>query len=209
VDGVPVAARYAGLTVGSHTFGVRAKDAAGNVDATPATFSWTIASGGGASVLLAGNGTVEAPADEIQIRQAEAWPVTASASGTAGVISVYLDSSTTVNDLQVALYANNNGVPGTRLAVGTTSGVTPRGLGDGGTQRRGRCHQRLELLAGGHELRGESSTVLGQLAHCRNGRQAQALVVKRPPYGGGGHVGDEAVGAQALENAVSNAGRTA
>jgi hypothetical protein len=124
---VPVAARYAGLTVGSHTFGVRAKDAAGNVDATPATFSWTIASGGGASVLLAGNGTVEAPADEIQIRQAEAWPVTASASGTAGVISVYLDSSTTVNDLQVALYANNNGVPGTRLAVGTTSGVTPGG----------------------------------------------------------------------------------
>jgi len=33
---------YSGLSVGSHTFSVRAKDAAGNVDATPATRSWTI-----------------------------------------------------------------------------------------------------------------------------------------------------------------------
>ena len=31
-----------GLSVGSHTFGVRAKDAAGNIDATPATASWTL-----------------------------------------------------------------------------------------------------------------------------------------------------------------------
>ena len=32
----------AGLSVGTHTFSVRAKDAAGNVDATPASHSWTI-----------------------------------------------------------------------------------------------------------------------------------------------------------------------
>jgi hypothetical protein len=33
---------YTGLTEGSHTFDVRAVDPAGNADATPATFTWTI-----------------------------------------------------------------------------------------------------------------------------------------------------------------------
>ncbi|MBI2061973.1 MAG: hypothetical protein HYT87_19710 [Nitrospirae bacterium] len=33
---------YTGLAAGSHTFKVRARDAAGNVDATPATHTWTI-----------------------------------------------------------------------------------------------------------------------------------------------------------------------
>jgi peptidoglycan/xylan/chitin deacetylase (PgdA/CDA1 family) len=33
---------YSGLANGSHTFSVRAKDSAGNVDATPATRSWTV-----------------------------------------------------------------------------------------------------------------------------------------------------------------------
>jgi hypothetical protein len=33
---------YSSLTVGQHTFSVRATDAAGNVDETPATYSWTV-----------------------------------------------------------------------------------------------------------------------------------------------------------------------
>ena len=33
---------YTGLTAGSHTFEVRATDAAGNTDPTPASFTWTI-----------------------------------------------------------------------------------------------------------------------------------------------------------------------
>lgn len=35
---------YSGLSVGSHAFAVRARDAAGNVDPSPATASWTVSS---------------------------------------------------------------------------------------------------------------------------------------------------------------------
>ena len=47
LDGAPFATctspkPYAGLSDGTHTFAVRAIDAAGNIDATPATYSWTV-----------------------------------------------------------------------------------------------------------------------------------------------------------------------
>ncbi len=38
----PAGGKYTGLADGSHTFSVRAADAAGNQDATPETFTWTI-----------------------------------------------------------------------------------------------------------------------------------------------------------------------
>jgi len=47
---------YSGLAVGTHTFSVKATDAAGNTDATPATRSWTIeaeATGAGCTQTLA------------------------------------------------------------------------------------------------------------------------------------------------------------
>jgi hypothetical protein len=51
---------YTGLAVGQHTFRVQAVDAAGNVDATPASYPWTIQTGGtpvncGSSVTASAN----------------------------------------------------------------------------------------------------------------------------------------------------------
>jgi Bacterial Ig-like domain len=37
---------YSGLTIGAHQFSVRAKDAAGNTDGTPASHSWTVSAPG-------------------------------------------------------------------------------------------------------------------------------------------------------------------
>src|SRR4029077_3913852 len=49
LDGSPVnfapctsPATYTGLSVGTHTFEVRGKDMAGNMETSPATYSWTI-----------------------------------------------------------------------------------------------------------------------------------------------------------------------
>ncbi|MGF9647880.1 Ig-like domain-containing protein [Pseudarthrobacter oxydans] len=43
---------YTGLSAGSHTFNVWATDAAGNTDTTPATQTWSVSTGGGASTTV-------------------------------------------------------------------------------------------------------------------------------------------------------------
>ena len=49
---------YTGLSEGSHTFSVRAKDAAGNVDATPATRTWTVDTSTQTDPVLVGAGDI-------------------------------------------------------------------------------------------------------------------------------------------------------
>ena len=46
---------YSGLPIGQHTFDVRATDAAGNTDATPATLTWTIEEGAPSGGIVRGS----------------------------------------------------------------------------------------------------------------------------------------------------------
>jgi hypothetical protein len=73
---------YTGLSAGSHTFYVEATDQYGNASA-PATYSWTIASGGSANVLVAGTGDggSTVPNDNLtQLLTSAGYSVTESAS---------------------------------------------------------------------------------------------------------------------------------
>jgi hypothetical protein len=69
--------------------------------------------------MLLGEANVETFADN-NSGGAQAWPYTATASGAASSVSVYVDSGTT-GAVDVGLYSNSGGEPGTRLATATLS----------------------------------------------------------------------------------------
>jgi len=73
-----------------------------------------------ASTTLVGNTAIAGFHDTNPAGLAEAFPTTASASGIAGDMSVYVDSGSTATTLIAGLYANANGRPGTLLATGST-----------------------------------------------------------------------------------------
>ena len=128
--GAPVACaspqNYTGLAAGSHTFTVVGTDAAGNTDPTPASYTWTITSSSPSATLL-GDTTVEPDVDYTGAGTMQAWPYSATASGSAGSVAVYLDASSTTNNLTVAIYADNTGHPGNLLAQGSTATLSPGG----------------------------------------------------------------------------------
>jgi hypothetical protein len=75
------------------------------------------------AATLFGNTTVEGSGDSLTGTHSEAFRYESSLSGTATDVSIYLTSSSGV---KVALYAESEGKPGTRLATGQVSSNTAK-----------------------------------------------------------------------------------
>ncbi|MGZ6793084.1 MAG: hypothetical protein ACXVFV_09030, partial [Mycobacteriales bacterium] len=112
------------LTDGMHGIAVRATDAAGNTDATPATQSFTVAAAPAPQTLV-GDSTVQSTPDSNAAGTAETFKATASASGTTTKMSVYVATGNTASTLVVGIYSNANGHPGRLLTKGTRSALAP------------------------------------------------------------------------------------
>jgi hypothetical protein len=111
------------LTDGMHGIAVRATDAAGNTDATAATQSFTVAAAAAPQTLI-GNSTVQSGGDSNTAGTAEAFRTTASASGSARTMAVYVATANTAPTMVVGIYSDANGHPGTLLTKGTRSAPT-------------------------------------------------------------------------------------
>jgi hypothetical protein len=125
---------YAGLDAGEHTFAVRASNGAGT--GAPASRSWTVtpreppsapspAPGAGGTTTLLGNGVIEDLRDAVEPGMAEAFPMTATATGPLPALRVYLDDTNRAATLVAGIYADAGGHPGSRIAQGTVSSPQP------------------------------------------------------------------------------------
>ena len=106
------------LSDGSHSVSVRATDAAGNTDASPATGSFTVSTAVAGQNLL-GSSAVQSAADRGQSGSAEAFLATATGSGKAVSLSVYVDAGNSATNLITGIYSDANGHPGTLLSKGS------------------------------------------------------------------------------------------
>jgi hypothetical protein len=104
-------------TAGTYT--VTATAVADTTKSASATVTVTLPS---SSTVLLGDQNVESQADSsLPLGQAEAFQATASASGIVQSLVVYLDSTSTVSQLTVGLYADASGHPGTLLSQGSST----------------------------------------------------------------------------------------
>ena len=75
--------------------------------------------------VLAGNQTVESQIDFNPAGEAEAFPITATSSGTVGALTIFVDASSTAAQMFAGLYTDANGHPGTLLTHASVNTVTP------------------------------------------------------------------------------------
>jgi hypothetical protein len=108
-------------TDGTHVLTARARDAGGNT-VTSAPVSVTVHNAS-AGVFLLGDQTLYAGVDQNTAGTAEAFRTTAVASGTLTKLAAYVDASSTATTLDVGVYSNSNGHPGSLLAQGTVAPV--------------------------------------------------------------------------------------
>jgi hypothetical protein len=71
-----------------------------------------------------GSQVVQSTLDDNALGAAEAFQATAGASGTVGILSIYVDASSTATTLVTGLYADSAGHPGALISQGTSSQLT-------------------------------------------------------------------------------------
>ena len=74
---------------------------------------------------LLGDTRIESQLDSNTSGQAEAFPVNATATGSVASLAIYLDRTSTAQQVAVGLYADGGGNPGTLLAQGSTAQPKP------------------------------------------------------------------------------------
>jgi Concanavalin A-like lectin/glucanases superfamily/Domain of unknown function (DUF1929)/Bacterial Ig domain/Kelch motif len=103
----------------TYNYAVLSKDANG-ISATSANFTFVTAAP--APTLLVGDQKIEAGADSNLAGFGEAFQYTATTTGTANAVYLYVDTGNTASQVTVGLYADNGAnKPGTLLAQGTIS----------------------------------------------------------------------------------------
>jgi hypothetical protein len=123
---------YSGLSLGSHTFEVQAIDGAGNVDATPASFTWNVVTGPSLTVL---NGVCSAPTVttgklNVKLVDAEGDPLTltfVSSSNTSLVpnANVHINGSGEIRTIVISGAAGVSGVSVVRFDLSNGTTTTP------------------------------------------------------------------------------------
>jgi outer membrane protein assembly factor BamB len=113
-----IAAESAGQPAGTLTghVSVSASGAAQSPQTVTSTLTLTASGGGGGSTVLLGDQTIETQLDHNPAGVAEAFQTTATTSGTADAVSVYLDANSSATQVIVGVYADNgSGHPGSLL----------------------------------------------------------------------------------------------
>jgi Glucodextranase, domain B/PKD domain/Viral BACON domain/Carboxypeptidase regulatory-like domain len=83
------------------------------------------AAGLSAQTFLVGTQAIESNLDSTAVGVAEAFPVTATASGQVGSINFFLDETSAATKVYVGIYNNSSGNPGSLLTQGSTTKLFP------------------------------------------------------------------------------------
>ncbi len=112
---------------GGHTLSARARDAAGNIGNATKVYVVVSNSGNAPPAVLLGNHVKETNITDELAGQADAFKYTATTNGMATQLHVYLDGLSAASQVQVGLYSDSAGHPGTLL----TQGVVFAPIADG------------------------------------------------------------------------------